>query len=159
MNATTIAAGAMGKLIAIRRETLAVLRQDVLRLNQLHGEAEGSLHKAQHAQTAFLEETRHAERGNATLFADRMQDRRRYLAHLETQAAEAQRVVDEIAQQQLKAQVAFETCHKEIRALERLAERRETASHQERQRRDYLRADDEQTIRGQRTREAHDNVS
>lgn len=156
MSPKPMAESALDKLIAIRREALAALRQDVVRLRQMQGEAEARFKAAEHLQSAFLEETRAAEGGAAALFVDRMQQRRQYLAHLEAQAAETADVVKTIAQQELQAHSAFEVCHKEIKALERLAERRASAARQHVQRLDYLRADDEELVRGQRGREAHD---
>jgi flagellar biosynthesis chaperone FliJ len=142
--------------MAMHREKLDVLRQDLLRLNQICAEAERKLRQAELAQTDFLDETRHSERSEALLYVDQMRDRRRYLAHLQKLAEDVAKTHEEAARQQAMAQDAFETCHKEIKKLERLAERRVQAARLEQQRQDYLRADDEELVRSQQIRGAYE---
>lgn len=148
--------GALAKLIAIRREALEVLRADLFRLDQLKAAASRSRDAAQASLACFLEETRHAERNSVALFVDQMKDRRHFLAHLQEQLDAAGRSLDEVSLQQGQAQDAFDTQIREIRALERLAERRMAVVKEELQRRDYLRADDEELIRNERFGGIHD---
>lgn len=147
---------ALDKLAALRKGTRDLLRQDLFRLNQLCAEAERTLRQAEGVQAEFLDEIRHSEQGNVALFADKMRDRRLYLAHLQQRITEAVRSNDEVRRQQAKAQEAFEKCHKEILTLERLSEQRSLAVKQERQRLGYLQADDEELIRHQRLRGDHE---
>lgn len=141
------------KLIAIRSETLAMLRQDAARLKLLRDEAESKAHVAAETHSAFIEEIRLTEPGQSALFADQMQSRRHYLAFLDQQVQVAQREAGQIADQYEKAHLAVENCHKDIRVLERLVQRREHAWHQEIQRRDYVSADDAEMLRQLRGRE------
>lgn len=141
--------GALPKLITIRRADLDVLRRDLLCLAQLQAESARQVHEAQRAEVAFIDETCQAEEGEAPLFADQMIGRRRYLAHLRHCAAEAEQALRDVADQQDLAHAAFERLYGEVRALERLAERRQIAAAIESRRQAYSLADDEELARNQ----------
>jgi flagellar export protein FliJ len=141
MNARTNTAS-LRKLIALRQENLDRLRQDVLRLRQLQQEARRALDDANGSLVSFLAEMRSAEGKDARLHVDRMQDRRAYRVQLDQRVAEHSDALAALENQLDQAQAALEACHREIKALERIAERREETAHIAEQRRDYRAADD-----------------
>lgn len=135
-------ARALQQLIAIKREAMAVLKQDLSRLGQLVAEAETRLAGATACERDFLDECRGVEAGKQFLVAADLIARRRFLEHLAGQRDAAGRAVREVSAQWRLAQQAFETAYAEVSALERVADRRRLRLQGEQQRKDYLLADD-----------------
>ncbi len=139
-NTATIA-----RLIAIKREEVDRLRQDLGRIERLVELAQTQLESAEQDEAAFLEETRQAEHPTAGgLDAEGMLERRRYLMHLQGETEKQRRTLDQALEQQRRARRGLDKAFAEMRALERLAERRQLRAVAERQRLDYLRADDQE---------------
>ena len=149
------ASRALNQLISLRRYSLEDLRKDLATLNHLVQEGRESLERAQAEYRSFVEEARRAEENQVALVAGKMLERRRYIAYLQTHIEQAEDALSDAAEQQQRAQQAFDDCHTEIRTLERVAERRTEAWQQEQQRKIYLVADDQEILRIGRNRSAN----
>lgn len=149
-------AATVARLIAIKREELDRLRQDLGRMDRLVELGRAQFDGAKRDEQAFLEETRQAEqRTQASLDARKMIERRRYLLHLQSETEKKQLALDQALEQQKQARRSLEKAFAEMRSLERLAERRRTRAAAERQRLEYLRADDQEVTKTANRRLAH----
>lgn len=144
------------RLIAIKREELDRFRQDLGRMVRLVELGEAQFDRAKQDEQAFLEEIRQAEqRAQASLDAKGMIERRRYLMHLQNETEKKQVALDQALEQQKQARRSLEKAFAEMRSLERLAEHRQTRAAAERQRLEYLRADDQEITKTANRRLAH----
>lgn len=141
-SATTIV-----RLIAIKREELDRARQDLQRLEHLVETAEGELQAADRNEHEHLEGMRRAEQQKRALDPMEMIERRRYQIHLQGIREKTQVVYEQAVEQRNQAQRSLERIFSEIRTLERLAERRQARIVAERQRKEYLLADDQEITR------------
>lgn len=146
---------AIEQLIAMRRLVLEDLRKDLLTLNQIVDECTRKAKAAKAEEVSFLEELRRLEADAERMVAAQMLQWRRYLDHLQQLTGKARKALDEVSVQRQHAQDAFDESYAEIRTLERLAEKRLEAQRLERQRRDYLLADDQEILRSERNRSTH----
>lgn len=145
----------VARLIAIKKEALEQHRLDLARLQQLQQSAEASLKQAEASERSFVDEMRDAQTGSRKLDAAAMIESRRYLAVLQGQLAERRGMFDDIEKQCSLAQAELERSFAEVRALERLAERRKTRVVLDEKRIGYLHADDQELTRVANRRSDH----
>ncbi|MBI2308405.1 MAG: hypothetical protein HYU78_13965 [Rhodocyclales bacterium] len=145
----------VARLIAIKKEELEQHRLDLRRLQQLLQSAEASLKQAEENERSFVDEMRDAQSGSRKLDAAAMIESRRYLGVLQGLAAERRGMFDDIDKQCSLAQSELEQVFAEVRALERLAERRRTRVSLDEKRVGYLHADDQELTRVANKRSDH----
>lgn len=145
----------VARLIAIKKEELEQHRLDLLRLQQLQRTEAVKLGDIEARERAFVDEMRMAQSGSRRLDAMAMIGSRRYLAVLQGQTIGQRGVCDEIDAQCSLAQAELERVFAEVRALERLAERRKNRASIEEKRVSYLHADDQEITRSSNERNDH----
>jgi flagellar export protein FliJ len=138
---------ALKQLISIRQVAMEESLKDVMTLNQLVDLANVRCTEVEENHANFLGDIRHAEETGLSLTITTMIEHRRYLTRLRNICQDATRIYKEVDQQREGAQTAFNEKFKELKTLDRLAERRVDARHKEQLRRDYLTADDMEIMR------------
>lgn len=134
------------RLAGVKRQHVDTLRADLMRLRDLHLQAEREHSEALQAESGFIETMRAAELSSG-LRADSMIEHRAYLAYLSAGVARCSDSVRRVAAQVNEACDALERARRDVKMLEKLFERRANALHSEAQRKDYVMADAQQLVR------------
>lgn len=135
----------LNRLISLKREEMDGLRQDLARLDHLLAVAEQDWNGARKDEAGFLELTRLRESNG--LEAHLMVERRRYLALLHDKTEEKILAKNQALAQRDQAMKSLEAAYLEIRALEKLSERRTTIALEDARRSAYMQADDYEIAR------------
>lgn len=137
----------ISRLVEIKQEELEAQRIDLRRLQHLLKLEQGRLQEIFSEETALVQEMRRFQEGGERLDADTMVASRRYLSVVRDRLAAQDAICNEIFAQEELVQRELERIYGEIKALERLSERKRTRALQEEKRVGYLRADDQEITR------------
>lgn len=135
------------RLVAIKREALDEFRQDVVRLNDIVDAVDQRFRQALENSKQFLAETISSETRGNTLDAEAMIGARRYLHWLQDLAVKISQELEQAKARHAEAASLLENAFTEVRALERLLERRQRAKVLRQSRTDYFAADDQEICR------------
>jgi len=135
------------RLVEAKREALEPIRADLIRLNRLCDELQAALDQAIEERDGFLNDLRAIESRPGSMLAGEMMHKRRYLEYLTQLVYAAKRTLTDGMEQRDQAHQLFETRYTEIRALERLGEKRHETSVRTQQRLAYSVQDDVEIIR------------
>lgn len=145
----------VARLVAIKREELEHHRLDLLRLQHILRDEAVKLKEVEEIARSFVDGMRATEVGNNRLDAAVMIESRRYLLVLQSRIKEQQRAFDEVESLRSLAQGELDRLFVEVRALERLAERRKARGMRKEKRIAYLLADDQEITRVANGRSEH----
>lgn len=145
----------VARLVAIKREELEHHRLDLLRLQHILRDEAVKLKEFEEIERSFVDGMRATEVGNNRLDAAVMIESRRYLLVLQSRIKEQQRAFDEVESLRSLAQGELDRLFVEVRALERLAERRKARGMRKEKRIAYLLADDQEITRVANGRSEH----
>jgi len=143
------------RLVAIKREALDEFRQDAARLDVVVRTVDERYRQASERSKQFLAETASNEIRGKALDANVMIVARQYLQRLQALSTEIWQELDQAKVRHEEAQSQLETAFTEVRALERLLERRQKITQIQESRKSYLAADDQEICRSAQPRDTY----